>query len=204
MLACLPIASTAGESSGEPAGEQTTVDRPTMRQLRSRSTLPRPPSSRDVINGRVELRRRFREELSHADTGAGATLAAEALLTAAVEETEHSLKWVMLEEARRLGEAAGQAAIVSRAIRVPPDIDREGLEWHRAGVERLLTQLSDDAERWACSGQSRAGEVRLRKEPSRVARRAARLPAPAGASLEEELRRCAVLTTAETHERPAA
>ena len=78
MLACLPIASTAGESSGEPAGEQTTVDRPTMRQLRSRSTLPRPPSSRDVINGRVELRRRFREELSHADTGAGATLAAEA------------------------------------------------------------------------------------------------------------------------------
>jgi hypothetical protein len=95
-------------------------------------------------------------------------------------------------------------AIVSRAIHVPPDLDREGLEWHRAGVERLLVQLSDDAERWACAGQKRAGEVRLRKEPSRVARRAAQLPAPDGVSLEEELRRCAVLPVAETHERPAA
>jgi hypothetical protein len=71
-------------------------------------------------------------------------------------------------------------------------------------VERLLVQLSDDAERWACAGQKRAGEVRLRKEPSRVARRAAQLPAPDGVSLEEELRRCAVLPVAETHERPAA
>jgi lysophospholipid acyltransferase (LPLAT)-like uncharacterized protein len=95
-------------------------------------------------------------------------------------------------------------AIVSRAIHVPPDVDREGLEWHRAGVERLLVQLSDDAERWACSGQRREGEVRLRKEPSRVARWAARLPAPSGVSLEDELRRCAVLTMTETHERPAA
>jgi hypothetical protein len=49
-----------------------------------------------------------------------------------------------------------------------------------------------------------AGEVRLRKEPSRVAQRAARLPAPIGVPLEDELHRCAVLPVAETHERPAA
>jgi lysophospholipid acyltransferase (LPLAT)-like uncharacterized protein len=95
-------------------------------------------------------------------------------------------------------------AVVSQAIRVPPDLDRDGIEWHRAGVERLLVRLSDDAEHWAGSGRHRAGEVRLRKEPSRVARRAACLPGPAGVPLDEELDRVGLATHAETHGRPAA
>lgn len=79
--------------------------------------------------------------------------------------------------------------VVSRAIEIPPDLDRDGIERHRAGVERLLTRLSDDAEAWATSRTRRPGEKIVRKEPSRVAGRAAGLPAPRGVSLEEELAR---------------
>ena len=79
--------------------------------------------------------------------------------------------------------------IVSRAIAVPPALDRDGIEWHRAGVERLLVRLSDDAESWATAGTRRPGERPARREPSRVARWAARLPGPAGVPLAEELAR---------------
>jgi hypothetical protein len=115
MVFWLTTACTAGDLSESPAAE-TANGRPTMRQLRTGTALPLPPSSRDLITGRSELRRRFREQLSHADTGAGATVAAETMLTAAATENDPSLKWAMLEEARRLGEAAGQADVVSRAI----------------------------------------------------------------------------------------
>jgi lysophospholipid acyltransferase (LPLAT)-like uncharacterized protein len=79
--------------------------------------------------------------------------------------------------------------VVSRAIAIPPALDRDGIEWHRAGVERLLVRLSDDAESWATSGDRRAGERPARREPSRVARWAARLRGPAGVPLDEELAR---------------
>jgi lysophospholipid acyltransferase (LPLAT)-like uncharacterized protein len=80
-------------------------------------------------------------------------------------------------------------SVVSRAVSIPPDLDREGIEHHRAGVERLLLHLSDDAEAWAESGMRRPGEVLVRKEPSRVARKAASLPGPIGVPLDEELDR---------------
>jgi lysophospholipid acyltransferase (LPLAT)-like uncharacterized protein len=78
-------------------------------------------------------------------------------------------------------------AVVSRAIAIPEQLDRDGVEYHRSGVERLLCQLSDDAEAWACSGERRAGSVRIRKEPSRLATHAACLAGDAGVSLDEEL-----------------
>ena len=80
-------------------------------------------------------------------------------------------------------------AVVSRAIGVPPGLDRDGIERHRAGVERLLVRLSDDAEAWARSGARRTGDTVVRREPSRVARWAAALPGPCGVPLEEELSR---------------
>jgi lysophospholipid acyltransferase (LPLAT)-like uncharacterized protein len=78
-------------------------------------------------------------------------------------------------------------AVVSRPLAIPPDLDREGIEAHRAGVERLLVRLSDAAEDWATRGGRRPGERVVRKEPSRVARKAAALPGPAGVPLDEEL-----------------
>ena len=82
--------------------------------------------------------------------------------------------------------------VVSRAVMIPPDLDRDGIEQHRAGIERLLLQLSDDAEAWAEAGTRRPGEMLVRKEPSRVARKAAALPGPPGVSLEDELDRVGV------------
>ena len=82
--------------------------------------------------------------------------------------------------------------VVSRAVMIPHDLDRDGIEQHRAGIERLLLQLSDDAEAWAEAGTRRPGEMLVLKEPSRVARKAAALPGPPGVSLEDELDRVGV------------
>ena len=78
-------------------------------------------------------------------------------------------------------------AIVSRPLAIPANLDRDGIEAHRAGVERLLVHLSDAAEGWATAGGRRPGERVVRKEPSRVARQAAALSGPAGVPLEDEL-----------------
>jgi lysophospholipid acyltransferase (LPLAT)-like uncharacterized protein len=50
-------------------------------------------------------------------------------------------------------------AIVGPQIYVPQDLDRAQIELHRQGVERLLNQLSDEAERWAVGGEQRVGSV---------------------------------------------
>ena len=109
-------ARAAEDAAVQQAAAETTVVRPRMQQLEPGNGLDKPPSSRDLAFDRAELQRRYRETLSHANTSAGAMLAAETLLTAAVTENDRSLKWLMLDEARRLGEAAGQAGIVNRAI----------------------------------------------------------------------------------------
>jgi lysophospholipid acyltransferase (LPLAT)-like uncharacterized protein len=77
--------------------------------------------------------------------------------------------------------------VVSRAIAVPPGLDRDGIERHRLGVERVLNRLSNEAEEWATAGGRRPGQRPVRKEASRVARRTAAEQGPPGVSLEEEL-----------------
>ena len=94
--------------------------------------------------------------------------------------------------------------VVSRAIQVPANLSRDDLERQRAGVERLLVHLSDDAEAWAGSRAYRAGEKRMRKEPSRHAKRSALLPGPAGVSLDDELARFGLDRLERQSDRPAA
>lgn len=79
--------------------------------------------------------------------------------------------------------------MVSRAIAVPANLDRDGLEVYRQGIEALLTHLSDAAEAWANAGDHRAGQQRVKKEPSRVAFRTAGEPGDPGVALGEELAR---------------
>jgi lysophospholipid acyltransferase (LPLAT)-like uncharacterized protein len=50
-------------------------------------------------------------------------------------------------------------AIIGPEICLPKDLNRAELELRRQGVERLLNQLSDEAERWAVSGAQRTGAV---------------------------------------------
>jgi lysophospholipid acyltransferase (LPLAT)-like uncharacterized protein len=46
-------------------------------------------------------------------------------------------------------------AVVGPEIMIPPDLDRAELELRRQGVERLLNQLTTEAEAWAESGEQR-------------------------------------------------
>jgi len=94
--------------------------------------------------------------------------------------------------------------IISRAIAIPPDLDRDGLERHRAGVERLLNHLSDAAEAWATAGTRRPGQRPVRKEPSRVASRTAAGRGRSGVPLAEELRGHGLDAEAAVVARPAA
>ncbi len=94
--------------------------------------------------------------------------------------------------------------VMSRAIHVPPDLDRDKLEQQRSGVERLLVHLSDEAEAWAGSRAQRPGEALVRKEPSRHARHSALIPGPAGVPLDAELARFGLLPAACQSDRPAA
>ena len=78
---------------------------------------------------------------------------------------------------------------MSRAIAIPPNLDRKGVEWHRQGLERLLSKLSEDAEAWARSGAHVVGEQPLRREPSRDASRNILLEPRKAVELDDELSR---------------
>ncbi len=54
-------------------------------------------------------------------------------------------------------------ACISPELRIPPDLNRAGLEHYRQVVENWLTHLSAKAEDWAESGCRQAGEMPLRK-----------------------------------------
>ena len=49
--------------------------------------------------------------------------------------------------------------IVGPEITIPPNLDRRELELRRQGVERLLNDLTDDAQCWADSGEQRLGSI---------------------------------------------
>jgi len=153
----------ADNTAMEPTTAATASIRPTMEQFAPERARDKPPSSRDLVVGRAEIERRFREPLSHADTAAGARLAAEELLAAATNEHDRTLKWLMFDESRRLGEAAGQAGLVNRAItlaaatydfdaidvelRCLKQIPLRGLDATRAaGVARAAEDIATRAE----------------------------------------------------------
>jgi hypothetical protein len=108
FVALVPLAAAAADPA-EPA------PRPVMHQLPP-AAAGRPPSQRDLVAARTELRRRFREPLAHTDTATGASTAAAVLIDAAGREPDRALKWLLLLEARRLATAAGNAAAVARAV----------------------------------------------------------------------------------------
>jgi len=55
-------------------------------------------------------------------------------------------------------------AVVSPEVHIPPDLDRDGMELHRQSVELLLNGLTTEAERWAASGEVRAGSTSARRQ----------------------------------------
>jgi lysophospholipid acyltransferase (LPLAT)-like uncharacterized protein len=57
-------------------------------------------------------------------------------------------------------------AVLSPAITIPHDLDRDALESCRLGVERLLNRLTLEAEAWAESGTAKTEEIPVRREPA--------------------------------------
>jgi len=110
LAALLPLAARADDGD-VPA-------RPRMRQLAPAAAAGEPPGPHELVDARVELRRRFRDEFASLSTPAGANAAVAALLNAAATEPDRRLKWLMFDEARELAADAGNATAVSRAIQL--------------------------------------------------------------------------------------
>ena len=63
-------------------------------------------------------------------------------------------------------------AVVSPALNIPTDLDREGVEHYRREVEWMLNRLTLEAEAWAESGTRKVSEVPLLRQsaPKRIHR----------------------------------
>jgi hypothetical protein len=66
--------------------------------------------------------------------------------------------------------------VVSPAIQIPADLDRDGLEHYRQQVERLLNHVTAEAEDWAASGARYHKQFAAR--PAHPRRGPFRLPTP--------------------------
>ena len=138
--------------------------RPSMRSLESASALGRPPSKRALIDARKRLQERFGETLSHTDTAVGARLAVEILMAAATEETDPALRWLLLDEGRRLGAAVGSAETVTLAVkRASAFYEFDALEMEFRSLTEIpiralsalkATQLAETAESLATRAET--------------------------------------------------
>jgi lysophospholipid acyltransferase (LPLAT)-like uncharacterized protein len=61
-----------------------------------------------------------------------------------------------------------------------PDLERDQLELRRQGVERLLNELTTEAEDWADSGKRRAGQLPVRRQSLLLGSSGARRPTVIG------------------------
>jgi len=156
-----PLSAGVGKADG--AAEEPVLRRPSMRQLGPNADPSRPPSRREIADGRVIVRRRFYEDFSHTETALGARVAAEALLTAAMTEDDRTLRWVLLDEARRLGESSGQAGIISRSFATAAGLyDFDDIAAELRSLEQIPVRVLD-------GGRAAA----LAKAAEHLARRAA-------------------------------
>ena len=133
----------ASAAAAEPRAA-TVAQRPVMTSLPQAALLERPPSRRALVDARAELKRRYWEPLFRAKTAAGADRAAEMFVEAAATEPDRALKWLLLEEARRLGAASGNAAVIHQSITLASaswEFDALSIE-HRALEEIPLRGLS--------------------------------------------------------------
>jgi hypothetical protein len=147
LLASIVVAWASAAGGGDAAVAEPAAEsgRPVMtsQPVAGRES---PPSSRALVDARLELQRRYREPLFRADTAAGANRAADLFLEAGAAEPDRALKWLLLAEARRLGAASGNAAVIHRAVSLASatyEFDELDLEY-RALAEIPLRGLSPD------------------------------------------------------------
>ena len=161
--ALLPLAAIASES---PAQEPPPAasSRPVMTSLPPAELERQPPTQRALVDARAEIKRRYRELLFRSRTSAGAERAADAFLDAAASEPDRAVKWVLFEEARRLGAASGNAAVIDRSVTLASatyDFDALDLEFRsleeiplRALSPQRAMKLAEVAEGLATRAES--------------------------------------------------
>jgi len=156
LCAVIPLAAHADDAAIPAA-------RPRMRQLAPAAAAGEPPGPHELVDARAELRRRFRDEFATISTPAGANAAVAVLLDAATTEPDRRLKWLMLDEARELAADAGNAAAVSRTIKLASasyDFDAVAEE-HRT-LNEIPLRLLDPAR--AAALADAAGRLAARAE----------------------------------------
>ncbi len=142
VAAAQGVSPGSDSAAGQPAAPS---GRPVM-TTQPAAGRDQPPSSRELVDARAELQRRYREPLFRADTAAGANRAADLFLEAGAAEPDRALKWLLLAEARRLGAAAGNAAVIHQAVALASatyEFDELDLEYRALG-EIPLRGLSRD------------------------------------------------------------
>jgi lysophospholipid acyltransferase (LPLAT)-like uncharacterized protein len=76
-------------------------------------------------------------------------------------------------------------AVVGPEIVIPPGLDRAELELRRRGVERLLNELTSEAEAWAHSGEQRLGALPIVRQGLSLDDDAMSTPTPPAAGLRD-------------------
>jgi hypothetical protein len=167
--------------SSAAAAAETPSTRPVMTPMPVAASGREPPSQRALVDARAKLKQRYGEVLFRARSAAGADLAAETFLEAAIAENDRAFKWLLMAEARRLGAASGNAPVISRAITLASatyDFDALDMEY-RALAEIPLRgvsptralQVAEAAERLATRAEV-DGRVSLALVAQEVAIRA--------------------------------
>ena len=106
-----PPSSEDGESEPRPG-------RPQMQTLAPSQRSGALPSQRALVDARSEFRQRYGNPAARVRTSSATLLLAEALMAEAAGETDPAVKWVILEEARKLAISAGSPLVVGRSVRV--------------------------------------------------------------------------------------
>lgn len=185
LLTAVPVRAEQAVSSG----------RPIMQPMPPAESRSRPPSARELLDVRREFNDRYGELLRRAKTASGASLAAELFVNAAAVEPDRALKWLLLDQARKLAVDAGNAGTLDRAVvmasatyefdeldheyRALAEIPLRGLDPQRAAslaevAEKVATRAETDGRRdLALSAQTLAVRGWQRAGARDAARRAA-------------------------------
>ena len=126
MSAGLPLFDMSGRqavlatppSSEDDEGATSRPERPRMQSLAPSSRGGTVPSQRALVDARAMFRQRYGNPASRARTSTATLLVAEALLAEATDESDPAVKWVILDEARKLAISAGSPLIIGRAVRI--------------------------------------------------------------------------------------
>lgn len=111
-------ARAAPPSSEDDEGAASRPERPRMQSLAPSRRGGVVPSQRALVDARATFRQRYGNPAARARTSTATLLVAEALLAEAADESDPAVKWVILDEARKLAISAGSPLIIGRAVRI--------------------------------------------------------------------------------------